>query len=31
MARRVVEAWIEASGAALYSPAEAPSDGALAI
>jgi glycosyltransferase involved in cell wall biosynthesis len=31
MARRVVEAWIEVSGAALYSPAEAPSDGALSI
>jgi teichuronic acid biosynthesis glycosyltransferase TuaC len=31
MARRVLEAWIEVSGAALYSPAEAPSDGALSI
>ena len=31
MARRVLEAWIEVSGAPLYSPAEAPSDGALSI
>jgi teichuronic acid biosynthesis glycosyltransferase TuaC len=31
MARRVLEAWVEVSGAALYSPAEAPSDGALSI
>ncbi len=31
MAHRVLEAWIEVSGAALYSPAEAPSDGALSI
>jgi teichuronic acid biosynthesis glycosyltransferase TuaC len=31
MARRVLDAWIEASGAPLYSPAEAPSDGALSI
>jgi teichuronic acid biosynthesis glycosyltransferase TuaC len=28
MARRVLEAWIEVSGAPLYSPAEAPSTGA---
>src|SRR5919107_2838962 len=28
MARRVLEAWIEVSGAPLYSPSEAPSDGA---
>ena len=28
MARRVLEAWIELSGAPLYSPAEAPTDGA---
>ena len=28
---RVLEAWIEVSGAPLYSPAEAPSDGALSI
>jgi hypothetical protein len=27
----VLEAWIELSGAPLYSPAEAPSDGALSI
>jgi teichuronic acid biosynthesis glycosyltransferase TuaC len=31
MARRVLEAWIEVSGAPLYSPAEAPSDGALSV
>lgn len=31
MARRVLEAWIELSGAPLYSPAEAPNDGALSI
>jgi teichuronic acid biosynthesis glycosyltransferase TuaC len=31
MARRVLEAWIEVSGAPLYSPTEAPSDGALSI
>ena len=31
MARRVLEAWIEVSGAPLYSPSEAPSDGALSI
>jgi hypothetical protein len=31
MARRVLEAWVEVSGAALYSAAEAPSDGALSI
>jgi teichuronic acid biosynthesis glycosyltransferase TuaC len=31
MARRVLEAWIEVSGAAIYSPAEAPTDGALSI
>jgi teichuronic acid biosynthesis glycosyltransferase TuaC len=31
MARRVLEAWIEVSDAPLYSPAEAPSDGALSI
>jgi teichuronic acid biosynthesis glycosyltransferase TuaC len=31
MARRVLETWIEVSGAPLYSPAEAPSDGALSI
>jgi teichuronic acid biosynthesis glycosyltransferase TuaC len=31
MARRVLEAWIEVSGAPLYSRAEAPSDGALSI
>jgi teichuronic acid biosynthesis glycosyltransferase TuaC len=31
MARRVLEAWIEVSGTPLYSPAEAPSDGALRI
>jgi glycosyltransferase involved in cell wall biosynthesis len=31
MARRVLEAWIELSGAPLYSPAEAPSDGAVSI
>jgi glycosyltransferase involved in cell wall biosynthesis len=31
MARRVLEAWIEASGAPLYSASEAPSDGALSI
>ena len=31
MARRVLDAWIEVSGAPLYSPAEAPSDGALSI
>ena len=31
MARRVLEAWIEASGAPLYSATEAPSDGALSI
>jgi teichuronic acid biosynthesis glycosyltransferase TuaC len=31
MARRVLEAWIEVSGAPLYSAAEAPSDGALSI
>jgi teichuronic acid biosynthesis glycosyltransferase TuaC len=29
MARRVLEAWIEASGAPLYSPAEAPGTGAV--
>src|SRR3954449_2164140 len=31
MARRVLEAWIEVSGAPLYSPSEAPSDGAVSI
>jgi teichuronic acid biosynthesis glycosyltransferase TuaC len=31
MARRVLEAWIEVSGAPLYSASEAPSDGALSI
>src|SRR6476620_2942111 len=31
MARRVLEAWIEVSGAPLYSRSEAPSDGALSI
>jgi teichuronic acid biosynthesis glycosyltransferase TuaC len=31
MARRVLEAWIEVSGAPLYSGSEAPSDGALSI
>jgi teichuronic acid biosynthesis glycosyltransferase TuaC len=31
MARRVLEAWIEVSGAPLYSPAEAPNDGALSV
>ena len=31
MARRVLEAWIEVSDAPLYSPAVAPSDGALSI
>jgi teichuronic acid biosynthesis glycosyltransferase TuaC len=31
MAERVLEAWIEVSGAPLYSPGEAPSDGALSI
>jgi glycosyltransferase involved in cell wall biosynthesis len=31
MARRVLEAWFELAGAPLYSPAEAPSDGALSI
>jgi glycosyltransferase involved in cell wall biosynthesis len=31
MARRVLEAWIEVSGAPLYSPTEAPSDGALSL
>jgi teichuronic acid biosynthesis glycosyltransferase TuaC len=31
MARRVLEVWIEVSDAPLYSPAEAPSDGALSI
>jgi teichuronic acid biosynthesis glycosyltransferase TuaC len=31
MARRVLEAWIELSGPPLYSPAQAPSDGALSI
>ncbi|HEX2102260.1 MAG TPA: glycosyltransferase [Solirubrobacteraceae bacterium] len=31
MARRVLEAWIELSGAPLYSPAEAPATGALCI
>jgi teichuronic acid biosynthesis glycosyltransferase TuaC len=31
MARRVLEAWIEVSDAPLYSPLEAPSDGALSI
>jgi teichuronic acid biosynthesis glycosyltransferase TuaC len=31
MARRVLEAWTEVSGAPLYSPSEAPSDGALSI
>ena len=31
MARRVLEAWIEVSDAPLYSPAEAPSDGALSV
>jgi glycosyltransferase involved in cell wall biosynthesis len=31
MARRVLEAWIEVSGAPLYSRAEAPTDGALSI
>src|SRR6476659_592322 len=31
MARRVREAWIEVSGAPLYSRSEAPSDGALSI
>jgi glycosyltransferase involved in cell wall biosynthesis len=31
MARRVLEAWIEVSEAPLYSPAEAPSDGALSV
>ena len=31
MARRVLDAWVEASGTPLYSPAEAPSDGALSI
>jgi len=31
MAERVLEAWIEVSGAPLYSLAEAPSDGALSI
>src|SRR3954464_5171067 len=31
MAMRVLEAWIELSGAPLYSPAEAPSDGARCI
>jgi len=29
MARRVLEAWIEVSGASLYSPAEAPGTGAV--
>jgi teichuronic acid biosynthesis glycosyltransferase TuaC len=29
MARRVLEAWIEVSGAPLYSPAEAPGTGAI--
>ena len=31
MARRVLEAWVEVSGAPLYSRSEAPSDGALSI
>jgi glycosyltransferase involved in cell wall biosynthesis len=31
MARRVLEAWIEVSGAPLYSLAEAPSDGAVSV
>jgi teichuronic acid biosynthesis glycosyltransferase TuaC len=31
MAARVLDAWIELSGAPLYSPAEAPADGALSI
>jgi len=31
MARRVLEAWVEVSGAPLYSRSEAPSDGAVSI